>query len=392
MTIVNLLRNAFIQTHSWRLGQSLTPLPMIPGFVQLFRWSALLATLLLLVHFSAAADFIGDWSKMKQIQPRNYICPRAAAPIRIDGQLNDAGWATAEWTKPFADIEGPAKPQPRFRTRAKMLWDDAYFYVGAELEEPHVWGTLTNRDSVIFRDNDFEVFIDPDGDTHEYYEFEMNALNTVWDLFLRKPYKDGGPAINEWNIAGLKTAVHVSGTLNSSADRDAGWSIEIAFPWAALAEYAHRPAPPHPGDQWRVNFSRVEWDINIVNGQYQKVPNRPEHNWVWSPQGIVDMHRPEKWGYVQFAAGPVAPRFNPDIAAEAKNVLFEIYYRQRQFKQSTGRFADSLKELGWNPPGKRVVRIELSATGFVATVESPVREGNSQRWIIREDSKLEKIE
>ena len=57
-----------------------------------------------------------------------------------------------------------------------MLWDDEYFYVAAELEEPDIWATLTERDAVIFYDNDFEIFIDPDGDSHEYYEFEMNAL------------------------------------------------------------------------------------------------------------------------------------------------------------------------------------------------------------------------
>ena len=45
-----------------------------------------------------------------------------------------------------------------------MLWDDTYFYVAAHLEEPHVWGTLTKHDTVIFQDNDFEIFIDPDGD------------------------------------------------------------------------------------------------------------------------------------------------------------------------------------------------------------------------------------
>ena len=86
-----------------------------------------------------------------------------------------------------------------------MLWDDAYFYIGAELEEPHVWATLTEHDSVIFHDNDFEVFIDPDGDNHEYYEFEINALGTYWDLLLPKPYRDGGKADNSWEIPGLKT-------------------------------------------------------------------------------------------------------------------------------------------------------------------------------------------
>lgn len=32
------------------------------------------------------------------------------------------------------------------------------------------------------QDNDFEVFLDPDGDNHNYYEIEINAHNTVWDL------------------------------------------------------------------------------------------------------------------------------------------------------------------------------------------------------------------
>src|SRR5207247_1723176 len=132
----------------------------------------------------------------------------------------------------------------RDRTRVKMLSDEAYFYVGAELEEPHVWAKLSQHDAVIFHDNDFKVFIDPDGDNHEYYEFEINALNTSWDLFLERPYKDGGRAQNDWEIPGLKTAVHVDGRLNDSADVDRGWSIEIAFPWKDLGQYAQPDARP----------------------------------------------------------------------------------------------------------------------------------------------------
>ena len=65
---------------------------------------------------------------------------------------------------------------------------------GAELEEPEVWATLTERDSVIYHDNDFEVFIDPDGDNHDYYEFEINALGTTYQVFFiwRDAYKRGG--------------------------------------------------------------------------------------------------------------------------------------------------------------------------------------------------------
>ncbi len=235
------------------------------------------------------------------IYSKEYICYRTAGKIVIDGRLDEMSWRDAPATDPFVDIEGDAKPRPRFTTRAKMLWDDQFFYIGAEMEEPHVWATLTKRDSVIFHDNDFEVFIDPNGDRDEYYELEINALNTVWDLFLPKPYRDGGKARHSWDINGLKTAVEVMGTLNDPSDEDKGWSVEMALPWKALAEYAHKPAPPVDGAEWRVNFSRVEWVHEIVDGRYRKIANTKEDNWVWSPQGVIDMHLPEKWGYVRFS-------------------------------------------------------------------------------------------
>src|SRR5881275_2369744 len=143
--------------------------------------------------------------------PKGYVCYRAPSPVTIDGTLTDAAWDAAPWTDAFVDIEGDKKPKPRFRTRVKMLWDDEALYIAAELEEPHVWATLKEHDSVIFYDNDIEVFLDPDGDNHLYGELELNALNTTWDLLLTKPYKDLGHAIHAWEIIGLKTAVHVNG-------------------------------------------------------------------------------------------------------------------------------------------------------------------------------------
>jgi hypothetical protein len=234
-------------------------------------------------------------------QPLNYLCRRTPSPISIDGRLDDPAWRAAAWTADFVDIEGAAKPRPRFRTRAKMLWDDDYFYIAAELEEPHVWATLTAHDSVIFRDNDFEVFLNPSGDTLNYFEFEINALNTSWDLFLPKPYKQKGRPDNSWEIPGLKTAVHIDGALNDPSGRDRGWTVEIAFPWTAFASRAP-VRRPEPGESWRVNFSRVQWQVEVRDGRYVKLPGLKEDNWVWSPQGLIDMHVPEKWGFVKFDA------------------------------------------------------------------------------------------
>ncbi|MEI9972924.1 MAG: carbohydrate-binding family 9-like protein [Ignavibacteriota bacterium] len=93
--------------------------------------------------------------------PLHYTCHRTSTPINIDGNLDDPAWQSAPWTEDFVDIQGAGQPKPRYRTRAKMLWDDRYFYIAAELEEPHVWATLTAHDSVIFHENDFEVFSIP---------------------------------------------------------------------------------------------------------------------------------------------------------------------------------------------------------------------------------------
>lgn len=331
--------------------------------------------------------------------PFEYVCRRAAGPIRVDGRLDEASWADADWTEVFGDIEGPAKPAPRFRTRAQMLWDDEYFYVGAYLEEPHVWATLTARDSVIFQDNDFEVFIDPDGDTHNYFELEMNALNTVWDLLLVKPYRDGGPAVHAWDVQGLRTAVHVMGTLNDPSDLDRAWTIEIALPFAVLREgIPEKPERPAAGEQWRVNFSRVEYRVDIENGATVKARDAdtgrplPEDNWTWAPQGVVNIHYPEMWGFVQFSAkvpGRGKEKFVRRPEEKVKRALRRIYYAERARRFEHGEFSADLAALGLgNDPSLRIKGwsyppvVRTTASLFEA-VYAAARGGES--WHIRQD-------
>jgi len=327
--------------------------------------------------------------------PKRYICYRAEKSLRIDGQLNESSWKKAQWTDNFMDIRGRQAPKPRFRTRVKMLWDSTYFYVAAQLEEPDVWATLTNRDAVIYHDNDFEVFIDPDGDTHDYYEFEMNALNTVWDLLLTRPYRDEGDAVNDWDIHGIKTAVYVNGTLNRPGDRDDGWTAEIAFPWEALAECSHKEAPPRRGDQWRVNFSRVEWQVKVENEKYVKVRDpktgKPfsEDNWVWSPQGLINMHYPEMWGVVQFSAknvGSAKVAFRKDKENSIKWDLRKVYYAERTYFLNHQAYSSDIP-IRWLPiPGfKNPPSVVAGKDFFVATLRS---EGSSVRWHIREDGRV----
>ena len=335
-----------------------------------------------------------EWrSKMVPIVPNGYLCLYANGPITVDGQLDEPAWAAAPWTSDFADIRGTTAATPRFRTRAKLLWDEDYLYIAAEIEEPHVWATLTNHDAVIFQDPDFEVFIDPDGDTHNYYEFEMNALNTTWDLRLDNPYQDEGEPHNDWEIQGMKSAVHVRGTLNDASDVDKGWTIELAFPWKALAEYARHAGPPAEGEQWRLNFSRVEWQVTTNDGKYQKVPHTPEDNWVWSPQGVVDMHRPEMWGLLQFTRQTTGG--NNAVAAlpgkSARDVALEVYYAQRDFWNAHERWATNLEELDWGAtePAAGVEPPVLTPTADGYTCAVSFQDGGRTRtWRIRQDRLL----
>lgn len=314
--------------------------------------------------------------------PKGYVCHRAAGKIVLDGKPNDRAWEAAPWTDSFTDIEGDQRPDPRLRTRAKMLWDDEALYIAAELDEPHVWATLTDHDAVIFQDPDFEVFLDPDGDNHLYAELELNAKNTTWDLLLTKPYKDGGKAVNAWEVTGLKTAVRVDGTLNDPRDTDAGWTLEIKWPWAGLKELTGAAVPPKDGDRWRVNFSRVEWDVDVVDGKYAKVKGRPEHNWVWSPQGVIDMHRPERWGTLQFSTGePGKVAFAPDPDWAVKDALHRAYYAQRVHRAKHGKYAATPADLGLKVDG---LAFETAGNRFATTLPG----AKGRRWTITDDAHL----
>lgn len=317
-----------------------------------------------------------------------YVVGRREGEIAVDGSLDDAAWVAAPWTEAFQDIEGAQRPAPRLATRVRMLWDDNFWYLAVELEEPDLWATIQARDSVIFLDNDFEWFVDPDGDTHRYFEFEVNALGTEWDLFLPQPYRDGGQADNGWDIAGLRTAIRLDGTLNDPGDRDRGWTIEMAVPWAAFADSGRTRSPPTAGDSWRLNFSRVQWDLEVVGGNYRKridsTTGRPlaEHNWVWSPQGEINMHMPEMWGTMTFASGPdstflLGPQSQPD--ALARWALRRVYYAQRSYHRRHGRWAAMLSELDLEglPPD---LELHPSADSWQATMP-----GMWRVWAIRAD-------
>lgn len=337
-------------------------------------------------------SIVGYAQAKKTIIPKTYVAAKTTTPMVIDGAESELAWNKVEWTDLFEDIENGVKP--KYATKAKMLWDDTNFYILAKMEEPHVWANLKQRDTIIFYNNDFEVFIDPDSDTFNYYELEINALNTAWDLFLSKPYREVDKVIlNDWNIPGLKSAVKIQGTLNDPTDTDEGWVLEMAIPWAAYkTSYFDKNVPADKF--WRVNFSRVNWQHDIKNGSYQRKKDAagkflPEYNWVWSPMGVIDMHVPEKWGYVYFSSKEGKDSFTIAQDEKLRWELYSLYRAQKEYFQKNKKWASSIAELT-----KEIIKvegkivkplIENHTTGYNISIKSPF---SNKTVIIKEDGKI----
>lgn len=271
-----------------------------------------------------------------EIVPAEYTCYRASGPITVDGLAEEADWRNAPRSPRFVDtVTGDPG---LFDTRAAAVWDDENLYVAFWVEEPNVEGRLTERDAIIFTENDVEVFIDG-GDC--YYELELNALNTVYEVFFlwQDAYTPGGPfdlpefdvktgkaysfggdydrtpasfwkgthprgcrwAYPSWDFPGLQTAVHVDGTINDPSDVDRGWTVEIALPWEGMQHLANgRSLPPGEGDTWRMFFGRFQ--KLVLSGQEVQ----PHPAWVWSHHGIYDTHMPERFPVIHFSEKSVS--------------------------------------------------------------------------------------
>lgn len=332
-----------------------------------------------------SAQALSDKYAAMLTRPAGYVCYRTAEAIEIDGLDRETSWQKAAPTDAFVDISGHNFPEPRYKTTVRMLWDDNYLYILADLEEPHIWANLNRRDTIVFYDNDFEVFIDPTGDGHDYFEIETNARGVVFDLSLPRPYRaPRRPFIQfQWNCPGLKLATHHRGTLNHPADRDEGWSVEMAIPREAIAgEFDNYLMA---GNYLRINFSRVEWQFDLNGTTYARKKDAagkylPEDNWVWTPTGQIAMHIPERWGYLYLSGqqvGQPTETFRYPEDEPVKRFLWMMFYAQEeQYAKSRTYYKDPAdfnldgKDRQWLPDGYDV-RVEATRHTYEITATAP---------------------
>lgn len=260
----------------------------------------------------------------------DYTAKKISESITIDGNTRKEVWKNAAWSKGFVDmVTGDAG---MYNTQTALLWNDTNLYIVFTAEEPFVEAMLTKRDSIVFLENDLEVFIDG---RDCYYELEVNAANTLYEVFFiwKDAYKRGGKfdvpqfdvhqpqaytfggdydrsgtsfwkgthargirwAFTNFDMPGLRTAVQIDGTLNDNSDIDKGWSLEIAIPWKSLQLLTDgRSIPPNNGDIWNMFLGRFQ--KLMVSGK-EVIPHPAM---ALNSHGIYDTHLTEKWSKIEF--------------------------------------------------------------------------------------------
>ncbi len=260
----------------------------------------------------------------------DYIAKRINHDFRVDGDPDKGIWVEAAWSKSFVDMATGESPE--LQTRCAILWSEERLYIMMLAEEPNIQAELTERDSIIFLENDLELFIDG-GDA--YYELEVNALNTVYEVFfiwrnslsdtskfppevfnIAAPgvYTFGGDydriaasfwvgthprgvrwAFRDFDMPGMQTAVGIKGKINDPRSKDESWSLEISIPWQSLKYLANgRQLPPANGDIWKLFLGRFQ--KKIVGG----IELSPHPASSLRSHGIYDTHLPEEWSVISF--------------------------------------------------------------------------------------------
>jgi carbonic anhydrase/acetyltransferase-like protein (isoleucine patch superfamily) len=214
-----------------------------------------------------------------------YRCRRIKTPVEIDGALDEAAWKVAEPAGQFMLSSGSGAP--KFPTEARLCWDETHLYVSFSCQDSDIWGTYLKRDEPLYDEEVVELFLCPSANLAHYFEFEVSPRNTVFDAKVFSPAGDRRMMVvdREWDAAGMRTAVRVSGTLDRRDDHDIGWIVEMAIPFKSLG----LAGPPKPNEQWRMNLYRIE------RGEVTEFS-------AWSPtlKSPPDFHVPSRFGTLVF--------------------------------------------------------------------------------------------
>ena len=112
------------------------------------------------------------------------VAVRAAKAPAIDGRADDAIWATAQVIEGFRVFDPSEDGEPRFKTEARVAYDERNLYVVVRAFDPHpdsIRALLARRD-VRTASDEIKVFIDSYHDKRSGFEFGVNPAGVKRDI------------------------------------------------------------------------------------------------------------------------------------------------------------------------------------------------------------------
>jgi hypothetical protein len=228
-----------------------------------------------------------------------YDCLFTEGPFAIDGVADEAAWKLAKQvdnlTMPWLRENNDKLPTA---THAKLLWDREYLYFFADMVDTDLYADIKEHDGETWNNDAFEMLFKPATDKPGYYDFQVNAANTMLDMFIPRRQTGGYQRYRAEGEFDCKTAVHLDGTLNTWSDTDKGWSCEGRLAWKDLARTGGRP---DEGELWKFALCRYDYSVDFEGPSIST--NAP----LKSPTA-VDAHLFEDYTPVKFIGPNESPR------------------------------------------------------------------------------------
>ncbi len=220
-------------------------------------------------------------------KPSDYtieVIHSSASPV-IDGAENEPIW---QQITPIVlrDNGGNEVQKSELQTHVKACYDDSTLYFFFLCNDPDIWSSFTQRDEHLWENEAVELFIDVDDNPETYVEIEVSPANVLFDSYIVDTLDIDVPKTALFNLKGIRTAVAVSGTLNKQDDIDDHWTVEIAIPFADLANENIQQVTT--ATAIRINFYRLDENQGMERMAY-----------AWSPTG-GRFHKPAYFGHLTF--------------------------------------------------------------------------------------------
>ena len=203
--------------------------------------------------------------------------------FEVTGTGDADAWKSAEWVS-LAKRPGGTHD---YTARIKMLYSRSGVYVLFDGTDRLLTATMEEDFADLWNEDVYECFFWTDERHPIYFEYEISPLG--YELPILVPKLDGQfLGWRPWHYEGdrkTKKSVSVRDGERKSMARVSGWTAEVFIPYALLKPL--RNVPPQPGDVWRANFYRVDYDGGKSTA------------WDWARVGR-SFHEIEKFGMLTF--------------------------------------------------------------------------------------------